>query len=111
MGKVVLLRDIALKLFLSNQIRLKSNREKAKMRRNREPIPYRWELIQSVCFSDDIFLCLLRGQDEKYFSFIAENSKIKNFHKFKELKKAQKHFLGLLSEISKDKRVGTIIPL
>ncbi len=81
------------------------------MRRNRESIPYRWELIQSVCFSDDIFLCLLRGQDEKYFSFIAENSKIKNFHEFKELKEAQKHFSGLFSEISKDKRVETIIPL
>jgi len=81
------------------------------MRRNREPIPYKWELIQSVCFNDNIFLCLLRDQDEKYFSFIAENSKIKNFHKFKELKEAQKHFSGLLLEISKDKRVETIIPL
>ena len=55
------------------------------MMNNREPIPRRWELIQSVCFNDDIFLCLLRGQDEKYFSFISENSKIKNFHKFEEL--------------------------
>jgi len=79
--------------------------------KNREPIPCRWELIQSVCFNDDIFLCLLRGQDEKYFSFISENSKIKNFHKFEQLEDAQKHFSGLFSEISKNKRVETIIPL
>jgi len=81
------------------------------MMKNREPIPCRWELIQSVCFNDDIFLCLLRGQDEKYFSFISENSKIKNFHKFEQLEDAQKHFSGLFSEISKNKRVETIIPL
>ncbi|MHA2061827.1 MAG: hypothetical protein ACW963_06015 [Candidatus Sifarchaeia archaeon] len=77
----------------------------------REPIPCRWELIQSVCFNDNIFLCLLRGQDEKYFSFISENSKIKNFHKFEDLEDARKHFSGLFSEISKDKGGETIIPL
>jgi len=81
------------------------------MMKSREPIQCRWELIQSVCFNDDIFLCLLRGQDENYFSFISENSKIKNFHKFEELEDARKHFSGLFSEISKDKGVETIIPL
>ena len=81
------------------------------MIKNRESIPCRWELIQSVCFHDDIFLCLLRGQDEKYFSFVSENLKIKNFQKFEKLEAAQKHFSGLFSELSKNKGVETIIPL
>jgi hypothetical protein len=81
------------------------------MMKHREPIPGKWELIQSVCFHDDIFLCLLRGHDEKYISFISENLKIKNFQKFEKLETAQKHFSGLFSEISKDKGVETFIPL
>ncbi len=81
------------------------------MMKNREPIPCRWELIQSVCFNDDIFLCLLRGHGEKYFAFVSENSKIKNLHEFEELKEAQEHFSGMFSEISKNKGVETVIPL
>jgi hypothetical protein len=72
-------------------------------------ISCRWELIQSVCFDEDIFLCLLRGCGKKYFSFVSENSKIKNLHEFEDLKEAQEHFSGLFTKISKNRGMETVI--
>ncbi|MFX1519691.1 MAG: hypothetical protein ACFFCD_07210 [Promethearchaeota archaeon] len=69
----------------------------------------KWELIQSVCFDENIFLCLLRGCGEKYFSFVSESSKIKKLREFEELKEAQEHFSGLFTEISENSGIEMVI--
>lgn len=78
------------------------------MIRNRNSVICRWELLQSISFGDDIFLCLLRGCGEKYFSFVSENSKIKKLRAFGELIEAQEHFTGLFEELFKDKEIATV---
>ena len=69
----------------------------------------RWELIQSFCFDDDVFLCLIRGCGEKYFLFVSENSQVNDIFEFKELRTAQEHFSNLFDELSKDKHVERVI--
>jgi hypothetical protein len=78
------------------------------MIRNRNSVTCRWELLQSFSFEDDIFLCLLRGCGEQYFSFVSENSKIKTLRAFDELIEAQEHFTGLFKELSKDKGTTSV---
>ena len=78
------------------------------MRESRSSAACRWELIQSVCFNDDIFICILRNCGEKYFSFVSENSQIKKVREFKELIDAQEHFSGLFNELSKDKGIAAV---
>ena len=69
----------------------------------------RWELIQSFCFDENTFLCLIRGCGDKYFLFISEETKINDFYEFEELKTAQEHFSSLFTELSKEKQVERII--
>ncbi len=69
----------------------------------------RWELIQSFCFDEDVFLCLIRGCGEKYFLFVSENSKVNNIFEFEEQRTAQEHFSSLFNELSKDKQVERVI--
>ena len=69
----------------------------------------RWELIQSFCFDEDIFLCLIRGCGDKYFLFISKETKINDFYEFEELKTAEEHFSSLFTKLSKEKQVERII--
>ena len=82
---------------------------KAEMLADKVSIGCRWELIQSFCFNEYIFLCLIRGCGEKYFLFVSEETKVNNIYEFEELRTAQEHFSILFNELSKDKHVDRII--
>lgn len=69
----------------------------------------RWELIQSFCFDEDVFLCLIKGCDERYFLFISEDTKVNDIYEFEGLKTAQEHFSNVYNELSKDKQVNRVI--
>ena len=69
----------------------------------------RWELIQSFCFGEDIFLCLISGCNGKYFLFVSENAKVNDIYEFEELRTAQEHFSSLFNELSKDSQVERVI--
>ena len=98
----------ALKLSLALDFFYGSLRGKPRVVEERVSTNCKWELLQSVCFDEDTFLCLLRGCGKKYFSFVSENSKIKKLREFEELIEAQEHFFDLFNKLSKEKMIEMI---
>ncbi|MFX1520687.1 MAG: hypothetical protein ACFFCD_12290 [Promethearchaeota archaeon] len=82
---------------------------RAEMLADKISIGCRWELIQSFCFNENIFLCLIRGCGGKYFLFVSEETKVNNIYEFEELRTAQEHFSILFNDLSKNKHVERII--